>query len=81
MENELHASESFNIENCRAENTIKDWVDCLSPKQACVCGFSVSSGNNYSCEHPQRFVIVEMTSNLKNKLVPPPVVLPSDNHE
>jgi len=67
MENESHTDKNFNIEDCRAENTIKDWVDCLSPEQASsICGFSVSSGNHYSCEHPQRFKIVAITINLKN---------------
>ena len=81
MENESHADNGFKIVNCRAENSIKDWVDCLLPEQACVCGFSVSSGTGYSCDHPQRFRIVEITASLKNKLVPPPVVWQSDNQE
>jgi hypothetical protein len=81
MENEISGSRDFNIENCRAENVVKSWVDCLSLQQASFCGFSVKSGNGYSCEHPQRFRIVEITANLKNKLVPPPVVSPSDNRE
>jgi len=67
MENESHTDKNFNIENCRAENTIKHWVDCLSPKQARICGFSVSSGNGYTCEHRQRFQIVSITINLKNE--------------
>ncbi len=79
MENESHAGKSFNIENCRAENSIKDWVDCLSPEQACVCGFSVSFGTGYSCEHPRRFKFVEITEKLRSKLVSPPNVLQSDS--
>jgi len=67
MENESHTDKDFNIENCRAENTVKHWVDCLSLEQARICGFSVSSGNGYSCEHPQRFQIVANTINSKNK--------------
>ena len=81
MENESHTNIVFNIENCRAENKIKDWVDCLSPKQACVCGFSVNYGNDYSCEHPRRFGFVEITKKLKGKLVSPPNILQSDNQE
>ena len=81
MENESHAGKSFKIENCRAENTIKDWVDCLSPEQASICGFSVSCGNGFSCEHPRRFGLVEITKKLKGKLVSLPNVLQSDNQE
>jgi len=74
MENETHVSNVFEIENCRAENNIKDWVDCLSPEQACVCGFSVSCSTGYSCEHPRRFGLVQITKKLKGKLVSPPNV-------
>jgi hypothetical protein len=81
MENESHTGKSFNIENYRAENTIKDWVDCLLPEQARICGFSVSSGTGYSCEHPSRFKFVEITEKLKGKLVSPPNVLQSNNQE
>ncbi len=81
MENTSHASKNFNMENCRAENKIKDWVDCLSPEQARFCGFSLPFGNGYFCKHPQRFGIVEMTASLKNKLVSPPDVSQSDNQE
>jgi hypothetical protein len=79
MENKLHTSKSFNIENCRADNSIKSWVDCLSPEQASICGFSVSCGTGYSCEHPRRFGFVEITKKLKDKLVFPPNVLQSDD--
>jgi hypothetical protein len=81
MENESHTSMGFDIENCRAENSIKDWVDCLLPEQACVCGFSVSCGTGYLCEHPLRFKFVEITEKLKGKLVSPPNILQSDNQE
>jgi len=81
MENETLANKNFNIENCRAENIIKDWVDCLSLEQASICGFSVNCGNGYTCKHPQRFRIVEMTASLKNKLVSPPNNLQFDNQE
>jgi len=79
MENETHASNSFKIENCRAENSIKDWVDCLSPEQACICGFSISCGSGYSCEYPRRFQLVEITKKLRVKLVSPPNILQFDN--
>ena len=82
MTNETHGNIIFNVENCRAENSMKDWVDCLSPEQAHVCGFSESSGGNrYFCEHPHRFTFVEITKKLKSKLVPPPNVSQSDNQE
>ena len=81
MENESHAGKIFNIENCRAENTIKDWVDCLSPEQACICGFSVASDIGYSCEHPRRFGIVQITKELRSKSIFPPNILQSDSQE
>ena len=81
MENETHASNSFKIENCRAKNGAADLVDCLSPEQANLCGFSLLFGYGYFCKHPQRFGIVEMTASLKNKLVSPPDVSQSDNQE
>ena len=81
MTNESHKSNVFKIENCRAENIIKDWVDCLSPEQAHICGFSVSCGHGYTCEHPRRFGLVEITKKLKGKLVSLPNVLHSDNQE
>ncbi len=81
IENESRTGKSFEIENCRAENNIKDWVDCLSPEQADICGFSESCGTGYSCEHPRRFGFVEITKKLKGKLVSPPNILQSDNQE
>jgi hypothetical protein len=81
MENESHTNKSFNIENCRAENIIKDWVDCLSPEQATTCGFSASCGNGYHCEHPHRFKIVANTEILKGNLFLPPSILQSDEQE
>jgi len=81
MANETHLNRVYEIEKCRAENSIKDWVDCLSPEQADICGFSVSCGTGYFCEHPYRFKFVEITEKLKGKLVSPPNVLQSDNQE
>jgi len=81
MENELQTNTDFTIENCQAENTIKDWVDCLSPDRAYVCGFSIRCGNGYSCEHPRRFRIVQITKKLNSKLIFPPNSLKSDNQE
>jgi hypothetical protein len=75
MINETHERNIFEIENCRAENSIKDWVDCLSPKQASVCGFSVNFGTGYSCEHPRRFKFVDITEKLRSKLGSPPNIL------
>ena len=79
MENESRTSMSFDIENCRAENSIKSWVDCLSPERASSCSFSVKCSNGYSCEHPCRFKIVTNTEKLKSKLVSPPNVSQSDH--
>jgi len=81
MENETGASRVFNMENCQAENIVKDWVDCLSPQQAMICGFSIRCGNGFSCEHPRRFKIVANTEYLKGKLFFPPSVLQSDEQE
>ena len=75
MTNETHGNIVFDVENCRAKNSMKDWVDCLSPEQAHVCGFSESCGNGYFCEHPRRFNIVEITKELENKSVAPPNIL------
>jgi hypothetical protein len=58
--------DSFN-ENCRAANSIKDWVDCLSPNQAPFCGFSSQFGNGYFCIHPHKYQIVEFTKKIKNE--------------
>ena len=81
MENETNTNNEFNIENCRAENVVKSWVDCLSLEQASFCGFSVKDGNGYSCEHPRRFAIVEMTRKLQDKSISPSNVLWLDNQE
>jgi hypothetical protein len=81
MENKSHAGKAFNIENCRAENTIKDWVDCLSTEQASICGFSVSCGNGFSCEHSRRFQFVRITKKLKDEFIFLPNILQSDNQE
>jgi len=81
MENKSHADKAFNIENCRAENTIKDWVDCLSTEQASICGFSVSCGNGFSCEHSRRFQFVRITKKLKDEFTFLPNILQSDNQE
>ncbi len=81
MENETNTSNEFNIENCRAENIVKSWVDCLSLEQASFCGFSVKSGNGYSCEHPRRFKIVEITKKLQDKSISSPNVLWFENEE
>ena len=81
MEKESHADNGFKIVNCRAENSIKDWVDCLSPEQAHICGFSVSCGTGYSCEHPRRFQFVRITKKLKDEFISLPNILQSDNQE
>ena len=81
MENETNISSEFNIENCHAENVVKSWVDCLSLEQAAFCGFSVKDGNGYSCEHPRRFAIVEITRKLKDKSVSSLNILRLDNQE
>ena len=81
MENETHASNSFKIENCRAKNGAADLVDCLSPEQAHLCGFSLSFGGGYFCKHPRRKEFIEITEKLQNKLISPPDVPQSDNQE
>ncbi len=81
MENEISANSDFNIENCRAENVVRSWVDCLSLQQASFCGFSVKEGNGYSCEHPRRFAIVEITKKLKDKSISPQNILGFYNQE
>ncbi len=81
MDNEIIVNQDVNIENCRAENVIKSWVDCLSLQRASFCGFSVKDGNGYFCEHPRRFEIVEMTEMLQDKSISPPNVLWLDNQE
>lgn len=81
MQNEEQANNVFKIENCRAENSIKDWVDCLSLEQAHFCAFSLPFGNGCFCKHPHRYGIVEITKKLRSKLVVPPNVSQSDNQE
>ena len=81
MENESHTGKSFNIEDCRAANSIKDWVDCLSPEQARFCGFSLLFGNGYFCKHPRQYEIVEMTKKSRSKLRPSADVSQSDTQE
>ena len=81
MENESRTGKSFKVENCRAENIIKDWVDCLSTEQACICGFSVACNTGYSCEHPSRFGIVQITKELRSNSIFPPNILQSDSQE
>ncbi|MDP1548297.1 MAG: hypothetical protein Q8L87_19965 [Anaerolineales bacterium] len=81
MENETHASNVFEIEKCRAKNSAADLVDCLTPKQASICCFSLSFGSGYFCEHPRRKEFIEITEKLRSKLISPPNVLQSDNQE
>jgi hypothetical protein len=79
MENETHAGMSFEIENCRAQNSAADLVDCLSPKQAHLCRNSLSFGSGYFCKHPRRNEFIEMTKKLRSKLVSPPIFSQPDN--
>lgn len=81
MENKTHASNGFKIENCRAKNSAADLVDCLSPEQANLCGFSLLFGYGYFCKHPRRKEFIEITEKLRSKLVPPPDVSQSNNQE
>jgi hypothetical protein len=79
MENETLVSNVFEIEKCRAENNIKNWVECLSPEQAHLCGNSLSFGNGYFCKHSRRYEFIEITKNLQSKLNSLPDVPQSDN--
>ena len=79
MENESHASNGFEIENCRAKNRAADLVDCLSPKQANLCGNSLSFGSGHFCKHPRRKEFIEITEKLRSKLNSVPDVSQSDN--
>jgi hypothetical protein len=82
MDNETHASNVFEIEKCRAKiNGAGDLVDCLAPKQASICDFSLSFGNGYFCKHPRRKEFIEITEKLRSKLISPPDVSQSDNQE
>ena len=81
MENETHASNSFEIENCRAKNGAADLVDCLSQKQAHLCGHSLPFRSGYFCKHPRRKEFIEITEKLRSKLISPPDILQSDNQE
>jgi len=67
---EMHASNVFKIENCRAKNGAADLVDCLSPKQAHLCSCSLSFGNGYFCKHLRRNEFIEITEKLRSKLKP-----------
>ena len=81
MENETHASNGFEIENCRAKNGAADLVDCLSQKQAHLCGHSLPFGSGHFCKHPRRKEFIEITEKLQSKLISPPDVSQSDNQE
>lgn len=41
----------FNIKKCRTRKIATDLYDCLSPKQAGVCGHSISFGYGFFCKH------------------------------
>ena len=81
MANESHASNVFQIENCRAKNGAADLVDCLASEQAHLCGFSLSFGKGYFCKHPRRKEFIEITKKLQGKLNPVPDVSQSENQE
>ena len=82
MANETHASNIFEIENCRAKiNGAGDLVDCLSPKQALLCDCSLSFGGGYFCKHPRQKEFIENTKKLQSKLIFPLDVSQSDNQE
>ncbi len=81
MENETHASNGFEIENCRTKNGAADLVDCLELEKAKTCGYSLPFGYGYFCKHPRRKEFVEITKKLRNKLISPPDISQSDNQE
>jgi hypothetical protein len=68
--NETHEHHFFDIENCRAKKRMADLVDCLSPQQAHLCGFSVGFGEGYFCNHPRRNELIEITKKLQNNVNP-----------
>ena len=81
MANEMHASNIFKVENCRAKNGVAGFVDCLALEQVHLCGFSFPFGSGYFCKHPRQNEFIEITKNLRSKLNSPPDVSLSDNQE
>jgi len=71
MTSETHGNIVFDVEDCRAKNGAGDLVDCLSPKQAHICGNSLAFGTGYFCKHLRRKEFIEITEKLRIKLIPP----------
>jgi hypothetical protein len=81
MANETNTGKVFDIEKCRAQPSAGDLVDCLSPKQAHLCGSSFPFGSGHFCKHSRRKDFIEITENSQRTLISPPDILQSDNQE
>ncbi len=67
MINETYVGKAFNTEKCRAK--LMEGLDvahCLVPEQAVFCGYSLSFGYRYFCQHPCRNEFMENTENLQS---------------
>jgi hypothetical protein len=76
MANETQTtSKVFDVEKCRAKGKgMSALVDCLSPEQAYLCGYSLSFGSGFFCNHPLRKEFIKNTERLQNKTFFPPSV-------
>ncbi len=67
MVNDAYAGRAFNIEKCRVKpEGVLDLANCHVPEQAAFCGYSLSFGYSYFCQHPCRNEFIENTENLQN---------------